>query len=519
MAAITRTDAARFLTQATFGPTKAGIDELIALGSYEKWIDQQFAKPASLTVPYVKANSNGSNGLARHHIWWDNAIRGEDQLRQRLAFAWSQLFVVSDIDYELSNSQYGISNYYDMLATMADGTYRELLEAVTLHPVMGIYLSMLRNEKADPARNVRPDENYAREVLQLFSIGLYEMKLGGTVRRDASGNPVPTYDQETVEEFAKVFTGWNLAGTEWTTTNLPRDAKERPMVPVEEFHDRTAKRLLNGTVLPRGGTARSDMDAALDNIAGHFNVGPFIAQAMIKRLVTSNPSWKYIKRVSIAFNRGRYKGRGSGKRGDLVAVTKAVLLDREARMGHINRKWRFGKFKEPVLRISQLFRAFDAEPGPERGIYRTHSRPFEQIGQVTSQAVMESPSVFNYFKPDHPLGIKTLLAPEKQILTEINIASLNNLLFLEIYRNNSVLVDRDRMSRLFIDDEVAMAGNINQLIDHLDVLLLAGALHPRVKRALASHLAVHPNTEEGRLNRVLDATYCLVGSPVHLVQK
>lgn len=519
MAPITRTEASRFLTQATFGPTKAGIDDLVELGSYEEWIDRQFQLPPSLTEPYVKANSNGSNGVARHHIWWENALRGHDQLRQRLAFAWSQLFVVSDIDYELSNSQYGVSNYYDMLATMADSTYRELLEAVTLHPVMGVYLSMLRNEKADLARNVRPDENYAREVLQLFSIGLYELKLGGTVRRDVEGRPIPTFDQKTVEEFAKVFTGWNLSGTGWTDTNLPAEAKEHAMVPVEEFHDRTAKRLLSGSVIPQGGTARSDMTAALDNIAGHFNVGPFIAQAMIKRLVTSNPSWKYVKRVSIAFNRGRYKGRGSGRRGDLVAVTKAVLLDREARMGHINRKWRFGKFKEPVLRISQLFRAFDAKPGPALRIYRTHVRPFEQIGQVTSQAVMESPSVFNFYQPNHPLGIRGLLAPERQILSEVNIASLNNLLFLEIYQNNNVVVDRDQMSRLFIDDELALASNIDALIGHLDVLLLAGALRPDVKQALARHLSVHPDTEEGRLHRVLDAIYCLVGSPIHLVQK
>jgi hypothetical protein len=227
--------AARFLAQTTFGATQDDIAQLRNSPSLEAWIDAQKNLPVSLTEPYTRANSNGSGTGSRHEIWWNNVLNQPDQLRQRVAFALSQLFVVSDLDYLLANAQYGMSNYYDMLATNAFGNYRDLLEKVTLHPVMGVYLSMVRNEKADVANNVRPDENYAREVLQLFSIGLFELNNRGEAL--PLDNPRPAYTQDQVEEFARVFTGWNFSNvTTWETPNLgPPGVLLIPWCPTSDF--------------------------------------------------------------------------------------------------------------------------------------------------------------------------------------------------------------------------------------------------------------------------------------------
>ena len=322
--------ASRFLAQATFGATPATITELRSKASYADWIDEQLSLPASVTEPYTLANSNGSSTKERHEIWWDNVLDQPDQLRQRVTFALSQLFVVSDLDYLLANAQYGMSNYYDMLSRNAFGNYRSLLEEVTLHPVMGVYLSMVRNEKADEANNIRPDENYAREVLQLFSIGLFELNNRGEAL--PLDNPVPTYTQETVEEFARVFTGWNFNNVTWETNNLGAAGTfTTPMVPDERFHDTGSKTLLNGAVSPAGLSVREDMTAALDNIFAHSNVGVLVSRHLIQQLVTSNPTPEYIERMTNVFN-----DNGSGVRGDLGALVKAILLDSEAREGHLS---------------------------------------------------------------------------------------------------------------------------------------------------------------------------------------
>lgn len=515
---LSRAEAVRFLQQATFGPNPEAIEEVMAMG-IGGWIDQQLAASPSLTTPYVRANSTGSLGTTRHHIWWINAMEGSDQLRQRMAFAWSQIFVVSDIDYELAIAQYAVSSYYDMLATEGLGSFRNLLEQITLHPVMGIYLSMLRNERADPARNVRPDENFAREVLQLFTIGLYELNDDGTVRSDSTG-PIPTFDQVTIEEFAKVFTGWNLAGAEvWVSNDLTKFDKETPMEPVEEYHDRTSKRLLNGTVLPAGQDARTDLSQALDNIVAHPNVGPFVCRLLIQRLVTSNPSPGYVRRVAAVFG-----DNGGGARGDMAAVIRAVLTDDEARNGHIANPDTFGKIKEPAMRLTQVWRAFSAVPGSDAdGIYRPYAKAIDQIEDVLGQAPMRSPSVFNFFQPDHraePGG--DLVAPEAQILAEIDLASTNNMLFMQIYDDNNRRSTRTNTAVINIDREVALASDIDALIDHLDVLLTAGQLPSDHAAAIAVHLATeHPDASDPDvlIDRCLDAIFCIVGSPFHLVQK
>lgn len=445
-------------------------------------------------------------------------MEGDDQLRQRLAFAWSQIMVVNDIDYELAVNQAALAHYYDMLAEAGTGNFRDLLERVTLHPVMGIFLSMLRNEKADPSRNVRPDENYAREVMQLFSIGLYELDRKGRAKTDSNG-PIPAYDQRTVEQFAKVFTGWNLAdaGEVWVSNDLTTFDKESPMLPLEIYHDTSAKTLLNGVTLPAGQTARADLDAALDNIFEHRNVGPFIARALIQRLVTSNPTPAYVGRVARVFNDD-----GHGTRGDLAAVAKAILTDREARNGHIAMPTSFGKVKEPVIRYTQLWRALDAEPGPlSDGVYKTPGKTAVTIADYTGQAVLGAPSVFNFYQPDHPLTPgDDLVSPEIQVLSEVNAASMNNDLFDQIYHNNNrIFTSNGTETRVQIDREVALARDVDGLLDHLDVLLCGGSLPAVQRAAIVAHLETLPTDEAGLVQRALDGLYCIVGSPVHLVQK
>ena len=487
----------------------------MAVGNYDAWINQQLAAEPSLTEPFVVATGRGSLQTNRHYIWWTNAIEGDDQLRQRLAFAWSQIFVVSDRDYTLSNAQFAMCNFYDILATGSTGNFRDLLERITLHPVMGIYLSMVRNERADAARNVRPDENFARELMQLFTIGLHELTPDGRVVLEG-GEPVPAYDQRTVEEFAKVWTGWNFGDAdEWVSNDMTPYDKRITMVPWEQFHEPAGKTLLRGATTPSGATAPADMTAALDNLFNHQNVGPFLARLLIQRLVTSNPTPGYVGRVAAAFDND-----GTGARGNLTAVAKAILLDPEARLGHEELPDQFGKFKEPTFRLTQLWRAFDVVPGPEAtNGYRPYARPVDQIDQVVGMAVMRASSVFNFYLPDNPLAPNSdLVAPELSILSEIHIATTNNMLFETVHNHHHMSTERLNVSKIDLSAEVAMANDPPVLIAHLNELLLAGTLPNDMADALAVHLSALPADAEGLLTRTTEAVYAVVGSPFHLVQ-
>jgi len=404
--AISANEASRFLTQSTFGPTQQSIHELRTMG-IEAWLDEQFTLQGPAHLDYVSNYSNGSNRAPRHEVWWNDVVLGQDQLRQRVAFALSQLFVVSDTGYTLRNSQLGITAYYDLLRNHAFGNFRELLEQVTLSPVMGLYLSMLQNAKTDPEASTRSDENFAREVLQLFTIGLHDLNLDGTT----DGNPVFTQDH--VEAFARVFTGWNYANTtRWDRPPFTGGDLISPMRPFASFHDSTEKTLLNGSIAPAGLTARQDLEFALDNIFNHVNVAPFVSKQLIKRLVTSNPTPAYIARVATVFNDD-----GAGERGNLQAVIRAILMDEEARQ--IPAFAAYGKLREPVLRLSHLWRAFNIQPGTqasERNEFNTGSPELMNLTSVTGQSVLRSPSVFNFFQPGFapagPVAAQNLVAPE-----------------------------------------------------------------------------------------------------------
>ncbi|MDX1563517.1 MAG: DUF1800 domain-containing protein, partial [Gammaproteobacteria bacterium] len=385
----TMAEAFKFLNQTTFGATEAEADLVLDIG-YEAWIDAQMQEPASLQLPYLLSLPDPQfqfqlNG-DRLHIWADNVINGPDQLRQRVAFALSEIMVVSQLG-ALRNAPYSLASYYDLLAENAFGNYRDLMEQVTLHPAMGVYLSMLGNEKPNPALNIRPDENFARELMQLFTIGLVELELDGSVKTGIDGQPIPTYTQEIIEGFAHVYTGWHYAGA--PSFQQARRTKFNQVIPMQlypNFHDTGPKQLLNGVVLPAGQSGDQDLADALDNIFNHPNVGPFVAKRLIERLVTSNPSPEYVARIASAFNNN-----GSGVRGDLATVVKRILLDPEARRRFTPRQTD-GKIKEPLLRLTQLWRAYDARS--DEGRY-----PLGAAYIFFGQGPLQSPSVFNFFSP------------------------------------------------------------------------------------------------------------------------
>lgn len=510
--------ASRFLAQATFGATPSTIAELRSTPSLSDWIDEQIALPASTTEPYTRANSNGSGVDARHEAWWNNALTGADQLRQRVAFALSQIFVVSDLDYLLANNQYGMANYYDMLSRNAFANYRQLLEDVTLHPVMGVYLSMVRNERANEAENIRPDENYAREVLQLFSIGLYELNNRGEVQ--PPDNPRPSYTQQDVEELARVFTGWNYDRVaSWETNNLGSgDAFTTPLVPDERFHDDGTKTLLNGRIAPAGLSTRDDMAFALDTIFQHPNVGVLISKQLIQRLVTSNPSPEYIERIVTVFNNN-----GAGERGDLAAVVKAILLDDEARNGHVSNP-DFGKLREPIIRLTHLWRALDAVPGPlADGVHATPNFSLHRIDEMTGQAPLQAPSVFNFFKPDNsiiPGG--TTLSPEMQILSEANLAATHNNFHHQIYRFNErsdLGDDNPRVSVITLQPLVDIAGNRDALLDWYNLVFFAGNMTDAMRQTLFNYMGTLGSDDAGRFARVQDTLFMVMTAPQFHLQR
>jgi len=538
---LTEADVVRFLNQATFGATPDAIGDLTASRDLSGWIEDQWAQPQSETMPFILSLARQGNRQNRHELWWQHAVEGPDQLRQRVQFALSEIFVTSDLDYVLGNAQAAMCHWYDMLGRMADGNFRDLMTEVALHPVMGIYLSHLRNQRPDPANNIRPDENFARELMQLFTIGLYELEPDGRVRT-SGGAPIPTFTSSIIENFARVFTGWNFNGVEsMTSNNIPQDRYWLPMTPVEAFHDTDPKTLLNGQRLPGGRTARQDLDAALDNVFNHPNVGPFIAHRLIQRLVTSNPSGDYISRVGNAFdsgvfdsgvfdggvfnsgvyNDGASNNIGSGVRGDMRAVIAAILLDPEARSRDSLSNSSFGKVKEPLIRLLQFWRAFNVQTAPEsEGRYVIYSDHLVAVDDTLGQAPLMANSVFNFFSPDYSPAGTNLDAPEMQILTEAILAATNDMFHGMVFSDNtSSGRARPRQSLVDFTTEIELAGDLDALVNHLDTLLFGGTMPTALGNAIRTNLSSIPTDAEGRYLRAVEAIFVCVAAPAFMVQR
>lgn len=463
-------DIIRFLTQATFGPTTGGIAEVQALG-FDGWINQQMALPATSHRQYVDnyflANPTAAtNATPVWRSWWQYVVTAPDQLRLRTAFALSEIFVVSQADTSLQNQPWALTSYYDLLATHAFGNARQLLEEVTLHPAMGLYLDMLRNEQGDPATGRSPNENYAREILQLFSIGLKRLHPDGTLKLTRAGLPTPTYDQDAIVGFARVFTGWNYnqTGQSW---NPPADYLN-PMTLVSNRHDTVnEKLLLDNVVLPAGQDGGTDLHAALELIFQHPNFGPFLCRQLIQRLVTSNPSPGYIYRVARVFD-----DNSSGERGDLGAVVRAILLDYEARSTDLLDRQGYGHQREPVLRTTAAMRAFN--PVSVSGNWTLGTTDSD-----LAQTPLRSPTVFNFFELDYvrpgDIAAAGLCAPEFQITSETSTINSHNFFRGGIYNTSGFKND----VRLDLTFETGLAGAAAALVEHLNQKLMAGQMSGR----------------------------------------
>ena len=502
---VTPGQASRFLAQATFGPTPAQIDAVVREG-YAPWLDAQLAMPPSQThfdwLLQQKKNTeafkgNGINAPLESTLW-RKFISAEDQVRTRVAFALSEIFVVGVQSITASWPLFGAAGFMDLLAEHALGNYQTLLTAVTKNLSMGCMLTYRGNRKEDPKTGRHPDENYAREVMQLFSIGLLELAPDGTVRKE-NGAPVETYDNADVQGLAKVFTGWDINGPE-TDVEFHR----RPMALNNAQHSMAEKRFL-GAVIPPGTDGHLSLKRAMDVICAHPNVGPFIGMQLIQRLVTSNPSPAYVARVSAAFNDD-----GKGVRGNLKAVVRAILLDPEARNPDLNDP-AWGKVREPILRFSGWARAFGATS--TNGAWAMPDTTDNTIR--LAQSPMRSATVFNFFRPRYSppvteLAKRHLVAPEMQITDETSIAGYLN--FLSIYADRGW----EDLQTSYAP-EVALAHDPQALVARIVLLLAGDAFSAQTARSIADAVATLPASRPR--DRVRAAILLVAATPEYLVQK
>ncbi len=546
-----RAEAARFLTQATFGPTAAEVDRVMALG-YRAWIDDQLARPASSNRAFwetqdaaVKAadptNTSatiGQDGV--YNAFWRHAVSGDDQLRQRMAYALSQIFVISLQDGNVGNEPRAVAHYLDMLGDKGLANYRELIEAVSLHPMMGTYLTSIRNRKADPRTGRVPDENYAREVMQLFSIGLVELNDDGSVKQ-ANGAPKETYGPADIAGLAKVFTGWSWACADLSNTCFGSGAlggvsdperSTKPMVGYPQYHAMEEKSFL-GTTIAAQGTAdpNASLKTALDTLYNHPNVGPFIGRQLIQRFVTSNPSPAYVAAVA-----GAFANNGAGVRGDMKAVLKAVLLNPEAR----TTSDRSGKIREPVLRLSALLRGFGY--ASDSGRYRVGNT--DNAGSSLGQTAMRSPSVFNFYRPGYvapgtQAAAAGLVAPEMALAQETTAAGYVNYMRDGISSGfgasatvtvNGVQVTRRDLQPGF-SAELALADKPADLVQQVGDKLMQGGMPDALKTeivtavgaitipALNSTGSNQAQIDTAKRTRVNAAVFLTMVSPEFQVQK
>ena len=505
VASITAAEASRFLGQAAFGGTTAEIGRVQALG-YGGWLDEQFNAPRTqshydwmVERGYaVEANYNNFNGT--DNTLWRKLFSSPDVLRQRVTLALSEIFVVSMTGLPINWRGFVAAAYMDVLEANAFGNYRSLLQEVSLSPGMGSYLNMRGNLKEDTRSGRVPDENYAREVLQLFSIGLVDLAPDGSLR---NGTNTDSYTQDTVSGLARVFTGWD---NDRAVRTEPGHA-QRAMVLNAANHSASEKRFLGTTI---AGTTPGVMalQTALDTVAAHPNVGPFIGRQLIQRLVSSNPSPGYLARVSAVF-----ANNGAGVRGDLRAVIRAVLLDEEARRAPAAGETTRGKLREPIVRFVQWGRTFNL--GSATGLWNVGnvSDPATRLGQ----SPLRSPSVFNFFRPGYvppnsALGTRNLAAPEFQITNESSVVGWAN--WAQTFVQNGVGETRPDYSA-----ELAVAADAAALVQRLALLLAADGLSAATLATLTSAVAsIDGSTEAGRLNRVRAAVLLVLCAPEYLVQ-
>jgi len=498
--ALAKRDAFRLVDQATFGPTAADVDRAFALGA-AAWVDEQLAQPASgypQSVFFYESldESEGCKFSAARDTaiyrcaedqltlfklrsrFFTNALFAPDQLRQRVAWALSQILVVSGMKDPDMETAYVQARYHQMLADNAFGNFEGLLYQVTLSPAMGHYLDMVDNAKADPQEGTEPNENYARELLQLFSIGTIELKRDGTPLLDATSQPVLTYDQPEVKAFARALTGWTYPPYPGTPpkSQVKTESAQRyygvPMAAVPAKHDGGTKRLLRGIELPAGQSPDGDVRAVIRNLFLHPNVGPFIGRQLIRHLVTGTPTPAYVDRVAAVFDND-----GAGMRGNLKAVVRAILLDPEARTAD-DANARYGRFREPALYVTAVLRGIGTASD---GIF------LDEVTQAMGQNVFYAPSVFNYFPAEYRIPGTDIVAPPMGVHNTNTVLARSNFVFEMLYDGG---IDRDDEIATSIGTKaqlqpwIALAADSRKLLAAIDDRFFGGAMPPGVKGAI-----------------------------------
>jgi len=579
---LTANEASSFLQKASFGATLKSIEELRNIG-IDSWIDKEFNKSIGTSHLYRTAqiaqnydsikfanatqnlssfNNSGDRFIrkAQDGAWWTDVINGDDQLRQRVAFALSQILVVSDIEPPLGERAEALASYYDILKNNAFGNYKDILEKIALHPAMGVFLSHQGNKKTNIERHITPDENFARELIQLFSVGLYKLNLDGSYILNSKGNRVPTYTQKDIEELARVFTGFDLGRGDDKYGLIGKKVgnlvDEMRFTPSE--HEEGEKNIL-GHRIPAGLDGKDEVKKAIEILFNQDNVAPYISKKLIMRLTSSNPSKDYVSRVASIFN-----DNGHGVKGDLKAVIKAILTDKSILVGN-----NFdGKLREPIIMYSSFLRAFNAKP------LKTYNQDGIFFTKITLEHFGEAPlrafSVFNFYPDDYTPNSKEFIdnkkvAPEFKIVDEQTLLSEANHFYFLIeseYHNitkNGMSVDEYEKNRKEWQDNImlnfqnefdiidkVLDGKINNnfynidkdknkeeairaLIKHLNTLLLAGSMDNEFQEKLILHLTginYHRNSKSQEYNHkeevrliISEAIYLIVTSSYFAIQK
>ncbi|MFA7280645.1 MAG: DUF1800 domain-containing protein [Sterolibacterium sp.] len=506
---ISDAEASRFLAQASMGATRAEMARVQSLG-YAGWMDAQFALPQAqsrwdwLVVRGFSATTHRHSENGFDAASWCKLLNAPDTLRQRIALALSEILVVGIDGLSGGWRAFTAAHYQDILENNAFGNYRKLLEEVTLSPAMGEWLTYKGNLKANPASGALPDENYAREIMQLFTIGLVQLNLDGTPKL-VGGVQQYAYRQADVMGLARVWTGWD-----WDFTggnSATPDFQGRPMRQIPARCESGQKEFL-GTAIPAGTDGRTSMKMALDALFNHPNVGPFIGKQLIQRLVTSNPSPAYVGRVASIFNND-----GNGVRGNLRAVVKAILLDYEAR-NTVNNTSSFGKLREPMLRFANWARACNAISASGNWAVGNTSDPGTRLGQ----SPLRSPTVFNFFRPGYvppntAMGNAGLMAPEFQITNASSVVGYVN--FMQRVVSNGIGDVRGDYSTL-----LPLAKNAQTLLNEINLVLAAGQVSTANLAAMAGAVNGMPVNSDAALNRRVQAALLMVlASPEYIVQK
>jgi len=497
--------AARFLDQAAWGPTPAAIAQLQQMG-IANWLSAQFALNTSdlPAQPLIDSATGQPNRdlTPVQAAFFQNTVAGQDQLRQRVAFALSQMWVVSAVS---TKDAYAFPPYWRLFRDNAFGNYRDIMTAVTLSPAMGNYLNMANNNKGNPAKGTAANENYARELMQLFTIGLTQLNPDGSQVLDSSNNPIPTYTQAIITDTARALTGWTYPTAPGATAKANNPAYYiGQMLAVEAEHDETSKSIIGGANIPAGQTAQQDLTSVFDALMNQPTMAPFVSRQLIQHLVTSDPSAAYIQRVSSVFT-----DNGSGVRGDMKAVITAILTDPEARAADnasATPNPTFGHMREPVLFMADILRGLNATLSASNGIYASAS----ELGQD----LFYPETVFSYFSPLFALE-SGQPAPEFQIYSTQTAADRDDVVNAALYGA------LDKTTKIDLTPFLQFAGNVNGLVDYINYVFVHHSMSPDLQEAAisAANAATGANTAAITMAQAQAALYVvLTSSEYQIVQ-